>query len=84
MYYSAHELDISEKYSDHILLFSRSAPPRLGTTAELFKRDTIEKAYEVPFFMLKKKEQLFRDNLMQIMKARKASGAGEQESGAPG
>jgi ABC-type cobalamin/Fe3+-siderophores transport system ATPase subunit len=70
LYYSVHELDISEKYSDHILLFSRNAAPRLGPTAELFSRDTIEKAYEVPLFMLKKREQLYRTCLMELLKTR--------------
>jgi ABC-type cobalamin/Fe3+-siderophores transport system ATPase subunit len=73
LYYSVHELDISEKYSDFILLFSRGAEPRLGPTAELFTRDTIEKAYEVPFVMLKRREELYRKYLMELLKTRTAS-----------
>ncbi len=70
LYYSVHELDISEKYSDYILLFSRAAEPRLGPTAELFTRDTIEKAYEVPYFMLKRREELYRKYLVELLKTR--------------
>ncbi len=70
LYYSVHELDISEAYSDYILLFSRDAPPRIGPTSELFTRDTIEKAYEVPFVMLKRREELYRKYLMELLKTR--------------
>jgi ABC-type cobalamin/Fe3+-siderophores transport system ATPase subunit len=60
LYFSLHELDLSRRFSDHLLLFSRGAPPRLGPTAELFTREVIEQAYEVPFDMLKKREALYR------------------------
>ena len=70
MYYSVHELDISGEYSDSILLFSRGAPPRIGTTAEMFTREVIEKAYEVPFHMLKKREELYRKYLVELLRVR--------------
>lgn len=70
LYYSVHELDISQKYSDYILLFSREAAPRLGRTAEIFTRETIEKAYEVPFDMLKKREELYRKYLVELLRVR--------------
>ncbi len=70
LYYSVHELDISRKYSDFILLFSREAAPRLGKTSEIFTRETIEKAYEVPFDMLKKREELYRKYLVELLRVR--------------
>ena len=70
LYYSVHELEISRDYSDHILLFSKDAPPRIGTTAEIFTRDIIEKAYEVPFDMLKKREELYRKYLVELLRVR--------------
>jgi len=70
LYYSVHELDISRKYSDSILLFSREAAPRLGRTAEIFTRETIEKAYEVPFDMLKRREELYRKYLVELLRVR--------------
>jgi ABC-type cobalamin/Fe3+-siderophores transport system ATPase subunit len=70
LYYSVHELDISQKYSDYILLFSREAQPRLGKTAEIFTRETIERAYEVPFDMLKKREELYRKYLVELLRVR--------------
>jgi ABC-type cobalamin/Fe3+-siderophores transport system ATPase subunit len=68
--YSVHELDISRDYSNHILLFSKDAPPRIGTTSEIFTREVIEKAYEVPFDMLKKREQLYRKYLVELLRVR--------------
>jgi iron complex transport system ATP-binding protein len=66
LYFSLHELDLSEKYSDFILLFRKTAPPEIGLTKDLAQKEIIEKAYEVPFDMLKKKENLFRDGLIVI------------------
>ncbi len=64
IFYSVHELEISEKYSEHLLLFHKSGAIQLGPRRELFNRDTIEKAYEVPFHMLKLKETLYRETLI--------------------
>lgn len=66
LYYSVHELDISEKFSDYLLLFYKDRPPVLGPTKELFNRENIENAYEVPFHMLKAKERLYRQTLIDI------------------
>jgi ABC-type cobalamin/Fe3+-siderophores transport system ATPase subunit len=70
LYFSLHELDLSKKYSDHMLLFRRDAPPRLGPTAELFTRETIEQAYEAPFDTLKRREALYRKMLTGALATR--------------
>jgi ABC-type cobalamin/Fe3+-siderophores transport system ATPase subunit len=70
LYYSVHELDISEKYSDWLLLFHRDRPPQLGPTRELFNRENIEYAYEVPFTMLRTKESLYRKILLERTRPR--------------
>jgi ABC-type cobalamin/Fe3+-siderophores transport system ATPase subunit len=70
LYYSVHELDISERYSDFIVLFSKDGPPRVGPTREIFTRETIEKAYKVPFAFLKKREALYRRYLVKLMRMR--------------
>jgi ABC-type cobalamin/Fe3+-siderophores transport system ATPase subunit len=70
LYYSVHELDISRDYSDHIVLFSKDAPLRIGPTSEIFTREVIEKAYEVPFDMLKKREELYRKYLVELLRVR--------------
>jgi ABC-type cobalamin/Fe3+-siderophores transport system ATPase subunit len=67
IYYSVHELDISQKYSDHILLFyyrdGRLTDIQLGPTEEIFNRDNIEEAFQIPYYMLKKREALYRERL---------------------
>ena len=70
IYYSVHELDISQEYSDHLVLFSKNAPPRIGPTAQIFTREIIENAYEVPFHMLKRREELYRKYLVELLRVR--------------
>jgi ABC-type cobalamin/Fe3+-siderophores transport system ATPase subunit len=75
--FSLHELDLSRRYADYILLFFRDSPagpgaepgpvpPVLGPTEAIFTREMLEKAYEFPFVMLKKKEALFREALLKL------------------
>ena len=66
VYYSVHELDISQKYSDSILLFYKNGGMELGSTDEMLTRDILEEAYEYPYGMLKRQESLFRDTLKQM------------------
>ncbi|MBA7704525.1 Vitamin B12 import ATP-binding protein BtuD [subsurface metagenome] len=63
LYYSVHELDISERYSDYIILFPKEGPPRLGPAKEILSRENIEDAFEVPYSYLKRREALFRQML---------------------
>jgi iron complex transport system ATP-binding protein len=64
--YSAHELEISEKHSDWLLVFYRDhRPPVLGPTRDLFRRDVLEEAYEAPLDTLKQREDLFRDVMIR-------------------
>jgi ABC-type cobalamin/Fe3+-siderophores transport system ATPase subunit len=69
LYYSVHELDITEKYSDFLLLFRKGKPPVLGTKEELYTRDIIEEAYEYPFPLLKRKEAVYRALLNEASSA---------------
>jgi ABC-type cobalamin/Fe3+-siderophores transport system ATPase subunit len=69
--YSLHELDLSKRYSDFLLLFPPGAPPELGKTEDMFTREKIEKAYQVPFVMLRRKEEVFRQQLMDADRARR-------------
>jgi iron complex transport system ATP-binding protein len=64
LYFSLHELDLSRTYSDLILLFYHDRRIRLGPTEELFTRDNIEEAYQIPYAMLKDKEALYREMLI--------------------
>ena len=65
IYYSIHELDLSEKYSDHVLLFTKEGQILCGPTKELLQKENIEKAYQVPIDMLHQRENLFRDHLIK-------------------
>ncbi len=71
LYYSLHELDLSREYSDYLLLFFRDAQPRLGPTSEMFNRQTIEQAYEIPFDFLKRREELYRSYLTELLRVRR-------------
>ena len=63
LYYSAHELDLSEQYSDQVVLFRPDQDPLIGPTAEVHTRDQLERAYEAPYDMLKQREELYRQTL---------------------
>jgi iron complex transport system ATP-binding protein len=63
VYYSAHELDLSEKYSDHTLLFYKHGNIKIGLTSDVLVKQNIEEAYDTPLSMLKQKESLFREYL---------------------
>ena len=66
LYYSLHELGLSEKYSDYLLLFSKDSSMKLGKTETLFKREIIEEAYQIPFGMLRIKEAVYREMLNKV------------------
>jgi len=63
IYYSMHELDISQKYSDYTLLFRKHGLPVYGPTQEILTREILEKAYEIPMSFLRQKETTHRDAL---------------------
>lgn len=63
VYYSAHELDITRKYSENVLLFYKDCHPELGETEKMLSKDMLEKAYDIPYSMLKDQESLFLENI---------------------
>lgn len=63
IYYSAHNLDLTRDYSHSIMLFHKQGSIELGPTDELFSKEHIEKAYQVPWDMLHRKEYMFREML---------------------
>lgn len=65
IYYSIHELDLSIKYSDHVLLFTKEGQILCGPTNELLLKEKIEEAYQVPMDMLHQRENLYRDHLLK-------------------
>jgi ABC-type cobalamin/Fe3+-siderophores transport system ATPase subunit len=68
IYFSVHDLDITKQYSTHMVLFHKDGTIVDGPTDELYEKDVLEKAYDVPFDMLKLKESMFRKDLFEIAK----------------
>ncbi len=62
-YYSAHELDLSEQYSDQVVLFRPDEGPLIGPTVEVHTREQLERAYDAPYDTLKRREELYRQTL---------------------
>ncbi|WP_053228463.1 ATP-binding cassette domain-containing protein [Spirochaeta cellobiosiphila] len=63
VFYSIHELELSQKYSDNIGLFFKDRHIEVGSTDSLYNKEKIEEAYQVPFVLLHKKESIFREQL---------------------
>ena len=66
VYISMHELDLTKKYADTVLLFYPNRDMALGTPEEVLTRDEVEKAYGVPYAMLKDHESLSREYLNSL------------------
>lgn len=66
IYIAMHELDLTKKYADHVLLFYPDRKMALGTPEEVLTNEDLEKAYGIPAAMLKDKENLNRETLNQI------------------
>ena len=71
IYISMHELDLTKKYADTVLLFYPNRDMSLGTPEEVLTRDEVEKAYGVPYAMLKDHENLSREYLNSLTQSQK-------------
>jgi len=63
---SLHELELSQKFFDFLLLIEPNQPPTLGPTQELFKKEILEKLFRAPWELLKKRENFYRDGLLAL------------------
>ena len=66
IYCSMHELDLTKKYADQVLLFYPNRDMSFGTPEEVLTKEDLEKAYGIPAQMLKNKEDLNREQLKAI------------------
>ena len=66
VYISMHELDLTKKYADTVLLFYPNRDMALGSPEEVLTRDEVEKAYGVPYAMLRDHENLSREYLNSL------------------
>ncbi|MCK4514454.1 MAG: ABC transporter ATP-binding protein [Spirochaetaceae bacterium] len=64
IYYSVHNLDLSQKYSDYVLLFSELGQFTIGPSKQMFTRERIESAYHAPMDTLYRRDQLYRELLL--------------------
>ena len=65
IFISMHELDLTQKYADSVLLFYPDRDMDYGDTQEVLTPAALEKAYGIPFGMLKNKEYLTRQELAE-------------------
>ena len=66
VYISMHELDLSRKYAENVLLFYPNRDLDFGTPEEVLTDQALEKAYGVPVSMLKHKESMTREELANM------------------
>ena len=64
--YSLHELDLTKRYTDRILLFYQQGNLELGSVEETTSREKLELAYGVPYDYLRRRQHFFREGLMKI------------------
>ncbi len=65
IYISMHELELSRKYANNILLFYPNRDMDFGSPDEILEKEALEKAYGIPATMLKDAESLNRKILME-------------------
>ncbi len=65
IYISMHELELSRKYADSVLLFYPNRDIDFGTPDEVLDQKCLEKAYGIPVAMLKDAESLNRKILLE-------------------
>ena len=63
IYISMHDLDLTKKYADTVMLFYPNHDIDLGTVDEVLADEALEKAYGVPVSMLRQSEELSREQI---------------------
>ncbi|MCR5607021.1 MAG: ABC transporter ATP-binding protein [Treponema sp.] len=66
VYISMHELDLTKKFADNVLLFYPNHNMTFGSVDEVLDEKDLEKAYGVPLALLKKGEEYTRKNLQEV------------------
>lgn len=69
VYVSMHELDLSRRYAQNVMLFFPNRDITFGTPDEILTDADLEKAYGFPAGMLKNKEDMTREQLIQMSSA---------------
>ncbi|MBN2619111.1 MAG: ABC transporter ATP-binding protein [Spirochaetales bacterium] len=66
--YTIHDLDISRKFCDNVILFHKNGKAEVGTKDIMLSKEKLEEAYQVPLHLLYEREKLNRDTLVNIDK----------------
>ena len=63
--YSIHDIDISKKFSDNVVLFFKNGETMIGPTQEILNKENLEQAYQVPMHLLYEREKLNSETLLK-------------------
>jgi iron complex transport system ATP-binding protein len=67
VYFSVHELELSRKFSDKVILFSKKPfSVEIGEPAKLLTPEKLEEVFQVPYALLHQKESLHRKHLEEL------------------
>ena len=69
IFIAMHELDLSRKYAENVLLFYPNRDIDFGTPEEVLTNESLEKAYGVPVALLRETEALNRKSLNEAAEA---------------
>ena len=69
IFIAMHELDLSRKYAENVLLFYPNRDIDFGTPDEVLTNESLEKAYGVPVALLRETEALNRKSLNEAAEA---------------
>ncbi|MCR5218718.1 ABC transporter ATP-binding protein [Treponema sp.] len=69
IYISMHELDLTKKYAQTVMLFYPNRDISMGSPEEVLTDEDLEKAYGFPANLLKNKEDMTRESLIQTSDA---------------
>lgn len=68
IFISLHEIALSKKYFEKTILFLPKQEIIWGETKEILSKENLEKAFQIPYEMLKDREKLDRETLMALSK----------------
>ena len=60
-----HEIDLTRKYADTVMLFYSNHDVDLGTPDEVMTDESLEKSYGIPVSMLKHAETMTREQIKE-------------------
>lgn len=69
MFFSMHELELTRRFAQKVLLFYPNRDIDYGTPEEVLTNEALEKAYGVPATLLKHQEDMTREELQQTAAA---------------